>query len=130
MITITLNNIRNLNVSLQVGDMIYATTTLPPVVDIDLQAISPLGVNRLVGILRRITVVGTNVVLDVDEATLPPLSFSDFYQPINGDFLMFSKYDQTDGDLLGYYAEATFINDSRTEAELFSVGSEITINSK
>ena len=121
--TITLNNIRNLNVSLQVGDMIYATPTLPPVVDIDLQGISPLGVNRLVGVLRRITVTGTTVVLDVDEAT-------PFYQPINGDFLMFSKYNQTDGDLLGYYAEATFINNSIEKAELFSVGSEITINSK
>jgi hypothetical protein len=123
MLTITLNKISNLNVSLQVGDMIYATPTSTPVVDIDLQAISPLGVNRLVGVLRRITVTGTTVVLDVDEAT-------PFYQPINGDFLMFSKYDQTDGDLLGYYAEATFINNSREKAELFSVGSEITINSK
>jgi hypothetical protein len=121
--TITLNNIRNLNVSLQVGDMIYATPTLPPVVDIDLQGISPLGVNRLVGVLRRITVTGTTVVLNVDNL---PSS----YQPINNDFLMFSKYDQTDGDLLGYYAEATFINNSIEKAELFSVGSEITINSK
>jgi hypothetical protein len=62
-------------------------------------------------------------VLDVDNL---PSS----YQPINNDFLMFSKYDQTDGDLLGYYAEATFINNSIEKAELFSVGSEITINSK
>ena len=43
---------------------------------------------------------------------------------------MFSKYDQTDGDVNGYYAEAKFSNDSKVKAELFSVGSEIIINSK
>ena len=43
---------------------------------------------------------------------------------------MFSKYNQMDGDVNGYYAEATFKNNSRIKAELFSVGSEITINSK
>jgi hypothetical protein len=43
---------------------------------------------------------------------------------------MFSKYSQTDGDLLGYYAEAKFVNNSKIKAELFSVGSEITINSQ
>jgi hypothetical protein len=43
---------------------------------------------------------------------------------------MFSKYNQMDGDVNGYYAEATFQNNSKTKAELFSVGSEVTINSK
>ena len=52
MLDITFNNLNNLNVSLQVGDMIYATPT-------DLQSGSDdledtigasLGVNRLVGI--------------------------------------------------------------------------------
>ena len=120
--TITLNNIRNLNVSLQVGDMIYATPISSPAYNIDLQGISPLGANRLVGILIQITVTGTTVVLSVNN--------TGSYQPITNDFLMFSKYNQTDGDLLGYYAEATFINNSIEKAELFSVGSEITINSK
>jgi hypothetical protein len=129
MITITLNDIRNLNTSLQVGDLVYATPTMAQVGANDNEAIDNfgnpevLGVSKLVGVLRRITVAGTNVTLDVDN----PLSF---YQPNSGDFLMFSKYSQKDGDLLGYYAEATFINNSREKAELFSVGSEITINSK
>ena len=121
MITITLNDIRNLNTSLQVGDLVYATPTMAQVGANDNEAI--VGVSKLVGVLRRITVAGTNVTLDVDN----PLSF---YQPNSGDFLMFSKYSQKDGDLLGYYAEATFVNNSREKAELFSVGSEITINSK
>ena len=43
---------------------------------------------------------------------------------------MFSKYNQMDGDVNGYYAQATFKNNSTEKAELFSVGSEIIINSK
>ena len=50
--------------------------------------------------------------------------------PSVNDFIMFSKYSQTDGDVSGYYAEATFKNNSLEKAELFSIGSEITINSK
>jgi len=50
------------------------------------------------------------------------------FQP--NDFIMFSKHDQIDGDVLGYYAEAKFINDSKQKAELFAVSSEVVINSK
>ena len=50
--------------------------------------------------------------------------------PTGGDFIMFSKYSQTDGDVNGYYAKATFVNDSKEKAELFAVSSEIVINSK
>ena len=131
MIAITLNNIKNLNDSLQVGDMIYATETEQSAQDLYSPLISSpsgptsLGVNRLVGILRRITIDGSTVVLDVDD-----LLFNNSYTPVPNDFLMFSKYDQTDGDVNGYYAEATFKNNSTEKAELFSVGSEIIINSK
>ena len=45
-------------------------------------------------------------------------------------FIMFSKYSQTDGDVIGYYAQAKFINNSKEKAEIFSVGSEVIINSK
>jgi len=41
---------------------------------------------------------------------------------------MFSKYDQSMGDVMGYYARAKFTNNSRKKAEIFSVGSEVTIN--
>ena len=51
--------------------------------------------------------------------------------PGTGDFLMFSK-DKTvnTSGLAGYYAEATFKNDSVFKAELFSVSSDIEISSK
>jgi hypothetical protein len=123
MITITLNNIRNLNTSLQVGDLIYATPTIIQAGSDDFEANTQLGTNRLVGILRRITVNGNVVDLDVD-------NLSTGYMPASGDFIMFSKYSQMDGDVIGYYAQATFVNNSRQPAELFSIGSEITINSK
>ena len=122
MIALTLIGISNLNNSLQVGDMIYAVTTSDSAPE-DLQGIPTTGVNQLVGILRRITVAGTTIVLDVEDNI-------NSYIPQRDDFIMFSKYDQTDGDVNGYYAEAKFENDSRVKAELFSVGSEIIINSK
>tara|TARA_R110001583_G_scaffold137796_1_gene289361 strand:+ start:1198 stop:1572 length:375 start_codon:yes stop_codon:yes gene_type:complete len=124
MITITLNNLNNLNTSLQVGDLIYTVATSDSAPE-DLQSISTTGVNQLVGILRRITNAGTTTILDIDETTLP-----NTVVPMGGDFLMFSKYDQTDGDVNGYYAKATFINNSKEKAELFAVSSEIVINSK
>jgi len=43
---------------------------------------------------------------------------------------MFSKYNQSMGNVIGYYAKAKFVNDSSEKAEIFSVGSEIIINSK
>ena len=122
MIALTIPGINNLNNSLQVGDMIYAVTTLSTAPE-DLQGASTTGVNQLVGILRRITIVGTTIVLDVEDNV-------NSYIPLRDDFIMFSKYDQTDGDVNGYYAEAKFENDSRVKAELFSVSSEVIINSK
>ena len=128
MLDITFNNLNNLNVSLQVGDMIYATPT-------DLQSGSDdledtigasLGVNRLVGILREIIELPNGGFrLTVDES-----GFSNPYTPSASDFIMFSKYSQTDGDVSGYYAKATFVNNSTEKAELFAVSSEIVINSK
>jgi len=43
---------------------------------------------------------------------------------------MFSKYNQKNGDLTGYYAQAKFVNNSKEKAELFAVSSEVVINSK
>ena len=118
-------NITNLNSSLQVGDMIYAVGTGTQTGSEDFESNVEMGVNRLVGILRRIATIDNTVVLDVDDSL-----FLDPYIPTVNDFLMFSKYSQTDGDVNGYYAEATFKNNSKIKAELFSVGSEVIINSK
>ena len=125
MITITLNGVNTLNNSLQVGDMVYAIKTTQQTGSQDLQDTAGVGVTKIVGILSRITQGLGTVSLQVDESSFLPPNI-----PNNGDFLMFSKYDQTDGDVNGYYAEAKFKNNSKIKAELFSVGSEIIINSK
>ena len=125
MITITLNNVNSLNDSLQVGDMVYTIKTTQQTGSQDLQDATGVGVTKIVGILRRITQNSNIVSLEVDESSFLPPNI-----PGSGDFLMFSKYNQTDGDVNGYYAEAKFKNNSKEKAELFSVGSEIIINSK
>ncbi len=125
MIYIVLDNVTNLNDSLQVGDMIYATT---PVDSGNLQTSqSPVGAAKIVGILREISesAASGNIMLIVDETP-----FTSFYAPTSSDFIMFSKYSQADGEISGYYARAKFVNDSKDKAELFAVSSEIIINSK
>jgi len=140
---ITLNfDIKNLNNSLQVGDMIYATPTtqqVSSVTDLEDASLSGSGTGnmQLVGVLRKIEQPSSGLVmLEVDNDLNNPINAQmvaasgSLYNPQPNDFLMFSKYSQTDGDVNGYYAEATFKNNSTEKAELFSVGSEIIINSK
>ena len=51
--------------------------------------------------------------------------------PTTNDYLSFAKDKQVNSSsLVGYYAEAKFINNSKEKAELFSVGSEISESSK
>jgi len=142
MITISLN-VEYLNVSLQVGDTVYARGTAfqtgaedaqQTSVGSNIQASVPLtsGVN-MVGMLRKITKQGNLIELTIDD-TLSSYIVKD------NDFIMFSKHDQEGdvnnaqrvitGDVMGYYAQAKFVNNSREKAEIFSVGSEVIINSK
>ena len=126
-------SVKNLNVSLQVGDAIYAASTSTQSNAVDQQTATnsePVtGAAHLVGILRQISTMGNATILKVDNSfTHTGLSLSRIAGP--GDFIMFSKHDQTDGDVNGYYAKANFMNDSREKAELFAVSSEIVINSK
>ena len=126
-------SVKNLNVSLQVGDAIYAASTSTQSNAVDQQTATnsePVtGVAHLVGMLRKIYTMGDTTFLKVDNSfAYTGLVLSRIAGP--GDFLMFSKHDQTDGDVNGYYAKANFMNDSREKAELFAVSSEIVINSK
>ena len=121
-------NITNLNNSLQVGDIVYAVQPETQTGAEDQQGFglgAPLGENRLVGILRNITFnANGTITLDIDD-TAATLLLSVGYEGTpaivsEGDFIMFSKYSQTDGDVNGYYAKANFVNDSREKAELFA----------
>ena len=124
MIVITLN-VKNLNDSLQVGDMIYATPTAIQTGAEDFEhAGGSVGQAKMVGVLLDIKFLPNgNVALSIAEDGRS-------YEPSAGDFIMFSKYSQQDGDVNGYYAKANFVNNSKEKAELFAVSSEIIINSK
>ena len=124
MLILQFNNLRNLNVSLQVGDAVYARAISTPSGSNDAQAGGATGVNHYIGILRKIDNNGNNQhTLYVDD------SVGVRYVPLANDFIMFSKFSQGDSGVLGYYAEAKFVNDSLEKAELFAVSSEIIINS-
>ena len=127
MIVLTLNNITNLNVSLQIGDLIYASETGVQTGAEDLQStgnFNGVGANGIVGILVDINNLSGGVIeLIVDNSAYTGSV------PANS-FIMFSKHDQSMGDVIGYYAKARFVNYSREKAEIFSVGSEVIINSK
>ena len=146
MILLEFNNLKILNVSLQVGDAVYARNTeTQPGAD-DLQATElatppsqqqSTGTNHFIGILRRIEnpVNGQYILSIDDDPTNSPFSSTDpytgvYYTPSANDFIMFSKYDQSDGDVLGYYADVKLVNDSKEKVELYVVSSEVIINSK
>jgi hypothetical protein len=133
MIIIDLQNINGLNVSLQVGDLIYASPALVQTNAIDLQADTNdslgIGNNYLVGVLRQILFPDPDTIsLYIDENAGRGLDGN--YLPQENDFLMFSKYNRGGSGVLGYYAQAKFVNNSTEKAELFAVSSEIIINSK
>ena len=128
MIIITLNNISNLNVSLQVGDIVYATPTFTQVGSSDLEnSGSAIGEAYIVGKLLNIDDVGNGTFnLTIDETIYPQT-----YVPSDNDFIMFSKNTViNNSSLLGYYAEVKLLNESTEKAELFALGSEITQSSK
>jgi len=141
MIILTLNNLKNLNVSLQVGDAIYARSTARSVgADGNVFGVpragtgaGDTGVNHFVGILRKIvSLPGDTVELHTDLLTPNIPNPSENYVPYtpgSDDFIMFSKFDQIDGDVNGYYAQVKLVNNSKEKAEIFSIGSEVTINS-
>jgi len=129
-------SLKNLNASLQVGDAVYARSTQTPSGSDDAQA-GDTGANHYIGILRKIhqPLGYVSGAFSSSEPTQYDLYVDDSmtnnsYSLQQNDFIMFSKYSQTDGDVNGYYAKANFVNDSREKAELFAVSSEIVINSK
>jgi len=126
-ILITFND--PINISCDVGDDIYTTSTT-----------AQDSANTLfLGNMGGLTLIGTvfsvlngdgldptsPISLIVDHGLMPVPSI-----PVNG-FMMFSKNKiaNTSG-ITGYYAEATWVNNSEKEAELFAVGSSIAISSQ
>ena len=125
LLEIQLINIDNLNASLQVGDMIYvAPAPLTNLFNSSNQSGGNINASNRVGILRLIEQIApTTYILSID-------NFGFTATVSVGDFIMFSKHNQSDDDIKGYYMEVKLVNDSRQKAELFSLGSEVTESSK
>ena len=67
----------------------------------------------------------------VDTSDLNNDGIPDITPPSQGDYIMFGKnHTANSSSLIGYYAEAKFVNNSDGKAELFSIGSEISESSK
>ena len=123
MIALRFYNLKNLNTSLQVGDAIYAKSTVDLLNDNSKDG-GTIDANKLIGILRKID----NTVDDICDLYVDNTNVTGVASAL--DFIMFSKYNESNGDIKGYYAEVKFVNNSTDKAELFSVGSEITESSK
>ena len=107
----------SINTSCQVGDMVYylnQTSATGGFVFGDASDLIQVGpVNA---------VLASSIIILIDNSIVSTLS---------GAYIMFAK-DKTvnTSSLIGYYAEAKFVNDSSKKIELFSVGSEVTESSK
>jgi hypothetical protein len=119
LVTITFSN--PLNTSVQVGDTAYYanTTTLGGFNTQNLNNVSSLGLITIITPWN-----GTISSIQCNCVTCPPF-------PILGSYIMFSKDNKANmSSILGYYAEVEFKNNSKVEAELFSVGAEVFESSK
>ena len=102
-LTITFNN--PINVSVQVGDIVYY-----------------LNSGTVVELGKLLTISGKTITCEIDQ-----------YQanPSNNSFILFSKDNRKNlTSITGYYAEVEMKNDSQEYAEIFTVGSEIFESSK
>ncbi len=114
------------NVSLQVGDMVYYSiitssgtfATVLPSNTVEFGAVSAISADGLsIDVIYEDDADGDGIV--------------DVSPPGINDYISFAKDKQINSSsLVGYYAEAKFINNSKEKAELFSVGSEVSQSSK
>ncbi len=102
-LTITFNN--PINVSVQVGDIVYY-----------------LNSGTVVELGKLLTISGKTITCEIDQNQA---------NPSNNSFILFSKDNRKNlTSITGYYAEVEMKNDSQEYAEIFTVGSEIFESSK
>ena len=108
--SITLKFSQSIQVSVQVGDILYYTN-------------DPMGVEVVkIGDVASINYGDNTIVCNIAPQTV---------RPVNTSFILFTKENKVNtGGILGYFAEVELRNDSLAKSELFSVGSEIFESSK
>ena len=111
-----------INVSVQVKDTAYYTSNTTPLgthIHSDQNDIIQIG--DIVSINRVTNTIVCN--WDPSPTTAP--------YPTSDDFIMFSKDNKANlSSLLGYYAELQIVNNSTTEAELFTIAADVFGSSK
>ena len=104
------------NISLQLGDIVYAVSA--PVEQQDQK--TSTGDIKKVGTV--IGISGNQIIVKDSSVT---------YTPQQDEFIMFSKDKNANNtSLIGYYAEVKIKNNSTEKAEMYSIASEITPSSK
>ena len=120
-----------INTSCQVGDSIY-------IVDVTAQGVasnaffsgstSQVTFFGIVSDLVNPTGVDDVPIIITIEHDIDPIQFPAFY---TDKFFIFSKDKRVNtSGITGYYAKARFENNSKEQAELFSVGAEVVLSSK
>ncbi len=123
--TLTFNH--DINTSLQIGDQVYKTSTSPLGGFENNSSAVPIHIGKVHGIISSKQI---EVYSEYVDNTGTPLPYN-MLNPDGGEYISFSKNRVVNNnDLLGYYASVHFVNNSTTEAKLWSVGSGITENSK
>ena len=132
-VTLTFNH--ELNVSVEIGDIVYyvVTTAVGPSKKFEQTTIPHHTGSRenviMIGPISSITPWdGSQSIIVAD---MPDDVAAEHGPPANGDFIMFSKDNKVNlSSLLGYYSLVKFRNNSTEEAELFSVGADFVESSK
>ena len=112
--TVDLTFSSDINVSVQIGDIIYySPTTLTGTHDT---------AGTIIELGDVVSISGSTIVVNYQTGTVLPTA---------SDFIMFAKDRSANmSSLLGYYAEFRIVNNSRDKAEMYSVSVDITESSK
>ena len=134
-------NFDSINVSVQVGDTAYCSFNPSNMGGFDHSTLSNTKkLGTIVGINVENVTVGPdptannisphniNIIVEYDAVVLSEAFWTNV---VPSAFISFAKEKKVNtSNLVGYYADVKFINDSTKKAELFSVGSQITQSSK
>ena len=109
----------SVNVSAQVGDIVYFTTSSGSTNGFNNSNVADTSkFGNIIGISH----INNTITVAYDSVVPTPSA---------GDYISFAKDKQVNtSSLLGYYASVNFVNNSKGKIELFSVGSDISESSK
>tara|TARA_R100000655_G_scaffold109129_1_gene162783 strand:- start:1345 stop:1737 length:393 start_codon:yes stop_codon:yes gene_type:complete len=122
---------KNLNISLQVGDMLYwVNTNSESGFDYNSSSIQEIEKVKSITTSNELT----TITCEVDDSLIDPITtlpYENANLPTSNDFVLFSKDNIVNtSSILGYYAEVKFKNNSTYRAEMYATSCEISTSSK